>query len=130
MIRYNSKKSIQEPSLSFYITKIIITTFLIVAISEISKRSSVIGAVLASIPLVSVLAMIWMYVDTQDTAKIVEFSNRIIWLVLPAWALFISFPIFIKKGFTFYPSLGMAIGLTLFFYFLIIFVFKKLGISI
>ena len=116
--------------MGFYITKVVITTLLIVLISEISKRSSVVGAVLASVPLVSVLAMIWMYVDTHETGKIVEFSNRIIWLVLPAWALFISFPIFIKKGFSFYPSLGMAIGLTIFFYFLIISIFKKFGIAI
>jgi hypothetical protein len=116
--------------MGFYITKMIITTLLIVAISEIAKRSSVVGAILASLPLVSVLAMIWMYVDTQETTKIVEFSQRIIWLVLPSWSLFISFPLFIKKGFSFYPSLGMAIGITVALYFLMLFIFDKMGITL
>ena len=111
--------------MTFYIIKIIITTSLIVAISEIAKRNSVVGAVLASIPLVSVLAMIWMYVDTQTTDKIVELSNRIIWLVLPSWALFISLPIFIKKGFGFYQSLGMSIALTIVGYFVMVLLLDK-----
>lgn len=111
--------------MNFYITKIIITTLLIVAISEISKRSSVVGAVLASIPLVSVLAMIWIYVDTQTTDKIVELSNRIIWLVLPSWALFITLPLFIKKGFGFYQSLSMSIFITIVGYFMTLFLLNK-----
>ena len=111
--------------MSFYITKVAITTLLIVLISEIAKRNSIVGAVLASIPLVSVLAMIWMYVDTQTTDKIVELSNRIIWLVLPSWALFISLPIFIKKGFGFYTSLGMSIALTMVGYFTMILLLDK-----
>lgn len=53
----------------YYIFKIVITTILIVVISEISKRSSLMGSVLASIPLVSVLAMVWLYVDTKDIEK-------------------------------------------------------------
>ena len=52
--------------MSFYLLKIIVTTGLIVIISEIAKRSSLIGAILASIPLVSVLAMLWLYVETRD----------------------------------------------------------------
>ena len=115
--------------MNFYITKIVITTFLIVLISEISKRSSVIGAVLASIPLVSVLAMIWMYVDTQTTDKIVELSNRIIWLVLPSWALFITLPVFIKQGFGFYQSLSFSILITVAGYFLMIMILHRFDVK-
>jgi len=56
--------------LIYYLTKIAITTLLIVVISEIAKRSSFFGALLASIPLVSVLAMLWLYIDTKDAMKV------------------------------------------------------------
>ena len=50
----------------YYFLKVLISALLIVAISELAKRSSLMGAIFASIPLVSVLAMIWLYIDTQN----------------------------------------------------------------
>ncbi len=116
--------------MTYYITKLIITTILIVLISEISKRSSLVGALLAAIPLVSILAMTWMYVDTNSSAGAVEFSNRIIWLIAPSMTLFIIFPILIKKGVSFYPSMGVAIIATVTAYYLMILVLRKLGIEL
>ena len=114
--------------MSYYISKLIITTLLIVLISEIAKRSSLAGAMLAAIPLVSILAMIWMYIDTNDSSSAVEFSNSIVWLIVPSMTLFITFPILIKKGLSFYPSLFIAILMTIFAYYSVIFVLTKLGI--
>ncbi|MBN2870061.1 MAG: DUF3147 family protein, partial [Campylobacterales bacterium] len=70
-------------NMGYYLAKIAITTVLIVLISEIAKRSSFWAAVLASLPLVSVLAMIWLYVDTKDVAKVSALSTGVFWLVLP-----------------------------------------------
>jgi hypothetical protein len=114
--------------LSYYIIKLIITTLLIVLISEIAKRNSLAGAILAAIPLVSILAMIWMYIDTNDSSSAVEFSNSIIWLIVPSMTLFIVFPILIKKGMSFYPSLSIAILMTIFAYYSVTLVLEKLGI--
>lgn len=99
--------------MSFYIVKVIVTTLLIVAISELSKRSSFIGALLASIPLISVLAMIWLYAETQDTARVSALSYGVFWLVLPSLALFIALPLLLKQGINFYPAMGIAIGVTI-----------------
>jgi hypothetical protein len=74
--------------LVYFITKLIITALLIVLISEIAKRSSLMSALLAAIPLVSILAMTWMYIDTNNSRSAVEFSNRIIWLIVPSMILF------------------------------------------
>ena len=63
------------------------TAVLVVAISEVAKRSSLLGAVLASIPLTSVLAMIWLYADTGDAEKVADLATGIFWLVLPSLAL-------------------------------------------
>lgn len=99
-------------------------------ISEISKRSSLAGALLAAIPLVSILAMTWMYVDTSSSTSAVEFSNRIIWLIAPSMTLFIVFPLLIKKGIGFYPSMGVAIVATVAAYYLVILIVGKFGIKL
>ena len=87
------------------------------------------GAMLAAIPLVSILAMIWMYIDTNNSSSAVEFSNSIVWLIVPSMTLFISFPILIKKGFSFYPSMTVSIMMTIFAYYSVIFLLGKLGIK-
>lgn len=125
-----NNKYIKGNNLAYYITKLIITALLIVLISEISKRSSLAGALLAAIPLVSILAMTWMYVDTNSSSNAVEFSNRIVWLIAPSMTLFIIFPILIKKGLGFYPSMGISIVMTIFAYYSVIFILGKFGIKL
>lgn len=88
------------------------------------------GALLAAIPLVSILAMTWMYVDTDSSTSAVEFSNRIVWLIAPSMTLFIIFPILIKKGVSFYPSMGVAIMATVTAYYLMILMLGKFGIKL
>lgn len=114
--------------MTYYITKLIITTLLIVLISEISKRSPLAGAILAAIPLVSILAMTWMYIDTEESTKAVEFSQNIVWLIAPSMTLFIAFPLLIKKGLSFYPSMLISITLTVFAYYSVIYFLEKSGI--
>jgi hypothetical protein len=105
-----------------------VTALLIVLISEIAKRNSLAGAMLAAIPLVSILAMTWMYIDTKESGAAVEFSNSIIWLIAPSMTLFLAFPFFIKKGFGFYSSMGASILLTIFAYYCVIYFLEKVGI--
>jgi len=116
--------------LVYYILKLIVTALLIVLISEIGKRYSLAGALLAAIPLVSILAMIWMYVDTQNSQSAVEFSQRIVWLIAPSITLFITFPLLIKKGLSFYPSLLISTVLTIAAYYSVIFVLGKFGVKL
>jgi hypothetical protein len=100
----------------YFITKVTVSATLIVAISELAKRSSMMGALLASLPLVSILAMIWLYHESGDTAKIIALSTDIFWLVLPSLVLFISLPVLLKYEVGFYLSLGISIGLTVISY--------------
>lgn len=116
--------------MSYYLVKIAITTILIVAISEIAKRSSLIGAILASIPLVSVLAMIWLYVDTKDVNKISALSTSVFWLVLPSLALFLVLPPLLKYGVNFYLSLGISIAVTAICYFIMVSVLNHFGVKL
>ena len=116
--------------MTWYLTKLAITSALIVSISEISKMSSLIGALLASIPLVSVLAMMWLYIDTKDVEQISSLNISIFWLVLPSLSLFIVLPVLLKAQIPFYIS--MAIGLTVMVgcYFLMLVILGKFGIEL
>jgi hypothetical protein len=114
----------------YYLTKIVITAVLVVLISEIAKRSTLTGGILASIPLVSVLAMVWLYVDTHDSAKVVALSYSIFWLILPSLTLFVMLPVLIKKGLGFYPSMTVSVLTTLFAYYLVIAAAGRFGIKL
>lgn len=114
----------------YYSLKILITTVLIVIISEVAKRSTLMGGILASIPLVSVLAIIWLYVDTENTEVISKLSISIFWLVIPSLAFFLVLPFLLHKGLHFYSSLSLAIMITIVCYYLMITLLQKFGITI
>jgi len=110
--------------------KIVITALLVVAIAEVAKRSSLMGAILASVPLISVLAMIWLYVDTRDAEKVADLATGIFWLVLPSLALFVALPILLRQGVNFALSMGVSIALTVAAYFLMVLILSKMGIRL
>ena len=109
--------------------KIVVTAVLVVAISEVAKRSSLLGAVLASIPLTSVLAMIWLYAETGDAQKVAELAGGIFWLVLPSLALFIALPLLLRAGWPFAASLIASGALTVACYFIMLALLKRFGIA-
>jgi hypothetical protein len=114
----------------YYIIKVLLSSVTIVAISEISKRSTLAGSILASIPIVSLLAFIWMYIDTKNIAKIADLSQGIFWLVIPSLLFFILFPVLLKKNVDFWLSLGISLTIMILGYFIMLFILKKAGINI
>jgi hypothetical protein len=110
--------------------KVLLTSLLVVGVAEAGKRSSYLGAVLASLPLVSVLAFIWLYLDTGDTAKVADLAQSIFWLVLPSLVLFVALPLLLRHGVEFYASLGLSIALTVGAYALMTFVLGRAGIAL
>lgn len=112
-----------------YATKILLTAALIVAVSEVSKRSTLFGGLLASFPLVSFLAMIWLYFDTKDTGKVAALSTSIFWLVLPSLVFFLILPPLLRLKLNFYLSFTLATTLMLVCYGAMIFFLKKFGVN-
>ena len=102
----------------YYALKILISAVLILLISEVSKRSSLLGAIFASLPLVSFLAILWLYRETKDTAKIAALSTDIFWLVLPSLLFFVVFPLLLKRSFNFYLAFGISASVMVAGYFL------------
>jgi hypothetical protein len=113
----------------YYFLKIAVTSILVVLISEAARKNTLAGAILASIPLVSIMAFIWLYIDTKNTFKIIELSYNIFWLVIPSLFLFIALPFFLNNGINFYLSLTMSMGLTIGMYFLMISVLNHFGVK-
>lgn len=116
--------------MGYYIVKITVTTALVVFISEIAKRSSFIGAIMASIPLISVLAMFWLYIDTKDVVRVSALATSIFWLVLPSLALFLTLPLLLKRGLHFYLSTGISVGLTVGCYLLMVAVLNHCNVEL
>ncbi len=112
-----------------YVIKILVTTALVVLVSEVARRSTIMAAVLASVPIVSVLAMIWLYVETDDVARVAALARSVVWLVLPSLILFVALPILIERGFGFYLSLGVSVAATVIGYVLVISIIRRVGIA-
>jgi len=96
--------------MTYYLVKLLLSAGIIVVVSEVAKHSAGLGALIKSLPLISILAMIWLYVDTQDTGKISDLSTATFWLVLPTLPMFLVLPALLRHGFGFYASLGLSIA--------------------
>jgi len=79
-----------------YFIKVFISSGIIVLVTEIAKKDNFFGGLIASISLVYVLSMIWLYVDTNDIDKVKALANGILWMVVPSMSPFIVLPILIN----------------------------------
>lgn len=117
-------------AIGYVLFKGVITALVVVGVSELAKRSSLLAAVLASLPLTSILAMTWLYLDTKSVQSVKSLSYGIFWMVLPSLFFFLIFPIFLKLGLRFYLSLGAACVATSAAYVLYIWLLRRIGVQI
>ena len=114
----------------YYNIKIAISAAVIVAVSEIAKRHSGVAALLAALPLTSLLAFIWLHLEGATATAIGELSTQIFWLVLPSLVLFIVLPVLLRLGLNFWLSLALACSATVGCYLLMLPLLRKLGIQL
>lgn len=94
----------------YFLAKILITALIVAAVSELARRYTVWAALLASLPLTSILAFIWVYWESKDTGKIIELSYSVFWLVFPSLAFFLILPFLLKQGLAFPAAMAAAIA--------------------
>lgn len=116
--------------MSYYVLKVLASALLIVAISEISKRSTFLGALVASLPLISIFAFFWLYLDTKDIQKISTLSINIFWLVIPSLILFLTLPKLLELKLGFYLSLSLSVALTVLSYFAMLKILSSFGVKL
>jgi len=114
----------------YYILKVALSAVVIVSVSEVAKRSSLFGALIAALPLTSLLAILWMYVEKVETEKIAQLSRSIFWLVLPSLVFFLAFPYLLHRGLHFWVSFVLSVTMTIGIYFLLLWILKAYNISI
>jgi hypothetical protein len=96
--------------------KAALSGIIIAIVSEVARRSPGTGALIASLPLISVLGMIWLWRDTQDVARMAEHSAATFWYVLPSLPMFLMIPLLLKRGVGFWPALAAGCALTMALY--------------
>ncbi len=116
--------------MTYYLIKLFLSAFVIVVISEISKRTTLLGGLLASLPLVSILGLSWLYIDTKNTEKVAQLSTSIFWMVLPSLSLFVVLPILLKTKLSFLASLSISLVIMSICYLLMILILNKVGIRL
>lgn len=105
----------------YFAIKTLISALVIAGASELSRRYSLIGAALISLPLTSILALCWLYYDTKDTGKVIALSYDILWLVIPSLLFFVVLPLLLQTGMRFVTAMLcscviMSIAYTVFVY--------------
>lgn len=110
-----------------YVGKILLTAMLVVAINELVKRNALAGAVLASVPLVSVLSMIWLYGETRDGELLARFSMNVFWMVMPSLSFFACLAVLLRKGVPFVSALSASLVLMVILYLLMVLVLERMG---
>ena len=103
---------------------------IIAIVSEVAQRRPGLGALIVSLPLVSVLSIIWLWRDTGDIVRIAAHAEATFWLVLPTLPMFLVFPALLRAGFGFWIALGVSCLLTVALYLLTIWLLPKFGIAI
>jgi hypothetical protein len=113
-----------------YAIKIAITAVVIVAVSEIGKRSSFWAAALASLPLTSLLAFVWLYIETGNIARVAALSQGIFWLVLPSLVMLLMLPLLLHAGWPFWPSLASSAAATAVAYVVMVGLLSRAGVNL
>jgi hypothetical protein len=109
--------------------KYLITAAVVVLVSEVAKRSDRAGAIIASLPLVTVLTLIWLHVERQPTGKIANHAYYTFWYVLPTLPMFLLFP-WLMGRIGFWPSLLASAIVTAVCFVALALVMKRFGVGL
>lgn len=113
-----------------FLLKTLLSAVLIAAIAELARRNTGAAGFLASLPLLSILALFWLYRETYDIGKVIALSSSIFWMVLPSLGFFLLLPLLLKRGLPFYGAMALSCLITSGFYYLALALYAKLGIRL
>lgn len=102
--------------MTYLLLKAALSGILIALASEVARRNAGIGALIASLPLVSVLGMIWLWHDTHDPARLADHAAATLWYVAPSLPMFVLIPALLRSGAPFWLALGLGCLLTFLLY--------------
>lgn len=114
----------------YLLIKAALSGVIIAIASEVARRWPGWGAVIVSLPLVSVLAMIWLWRDTGDPVRLAAHSEATFWFVLPSLPMFLLIPLMIRQGYSFWLSLAAGCLLTMALYSTMVWAGPRFGLKL
>jgi hypothetical protein len=115
--------------MGWLVTKYLITAAVVVLVSEVAKRSDRLGGLFAALPLVTVLALIWLYVERQPQVKIANHAWYTFWYVVPTLPMFLAFPLLLPR-LGFWPTLLACVAITVACFWLFALLVRRFGIEL
>jgi hypothetical protein len=114
-----------------YLTvKAALSGVIIAIVSEVARRSPTLGALVVSLPLVSLLGILWLWHDTSDTERVAVFAQSTFWYVLPTLPMFLVMPAMLRHGNGFWMTLTACCALTFVLYLGTVWVLGKFGVAL
>ncbi|HEY7745424.1 MAG TPA: DUF3147 family protein [Desulfuromonadales bacterium] len=113
----------------YFLLKVLISALIIAAASEVARRNLPLAAILASLPLTSILAILWFYHDTRNGPLTGELTSQIFWAILPSLLFFVAFPWLLKTGLRFSLSLLLSVGIMIVGYTIYAAIIRLLGVK-
>jgi hypothetical protein len=114
----------------YLVVKALLSGVIVAAVSEIAKRYPGFGGLIASLPLVSVLGMMWLWRDTSDPDRMAAHATGTFWFVLPSLPMFLLIPALLKRGVGFWPALAAGCVLTMALYALTVWLGPRFGLRL
>jgi hypothetical protein len=114
----------------YLIIKAGLSGIIVAAVSEVARRYPGWGGLLASLPLTSLLAMIWLWRDAHDAEKVAVLAGSVFWFIIPSLPLFLAVPAMLRSGLGFWLTMAIAVAATLALYALMFWAAPKVGIKL
>ncbi len=115
--------------MAWVLTKYLVTAAVVVLVSEFAKRSDKLGALIAALPMVTVLTLIWLHVEKQPAAKVANHAWYTFWYVVPTLPMFLAFPGLLARW-GFWPALGASVVLTAICFLVFALAMKRFGVML
>ncbi len=116
--------------MGYFLLKAALSGIIIAIVSEVARRAPSVGALIASLPLISVLGMIWLWRDTEDTARMAEHAYATFWFVLPSLPMFLAIPVMLGRGVAFWPALAIGCAMTVLLYLAMVWALSHFGVRL
>ena len=118
------------PPMLYLALKAGLSGVIIAAASELARRAPALGALILSLPLISLLAFVWLWRDSGDNARIAALSESTFWYVLPTLPMFLVLPALLRHGVGFWTAMLACCALTFALYLLTVWTLGKFGVAL
>lgn len=117
-------------SIGLFALKAAVSGVMIALASEAARRVPAAGALIASLPLVAILSMVWLWRDTHDADRVADLAGATFWFVLPSLPMFLLIPALLRRGIGFWPALIAGCAVTILLYTAMVAILARFGMRL